>query len=425
MKLALISDTHFGDPAGTLIEADRTGKLVPGPKYEEFKKATGKRNDYLILLGDILDFAVSSYGEAYTVAKAFFLQVQRDGIADQMVFVPGNHDVDIWHIVEHQVNIIHQIAEGRSPRKFRMSVPGVIDDRTGSRHRRLLLPGVTEKTFRGKRGYGRLFLDYITVPQGRPTRFSFAYPNVYLVTDEESVLLTHGHYFEGYWSAISEWAPRIFENDFASKGRMTMGEMVALNFPSNQLACSGVGQAGALTQTIRTLQAAVDRHDLTKVSGYLGKLRENVLSQSFGSSFVDPRRWVVAGMVGLLNRRVLAWLKKVDDARYSKEFINKPAVRERFKRFYERSHAEIDWLNQTYGYGLPLPTRVIFGHTHQPIPWGSEEIPEVAGPHGVMLRVFNSGGWIFRNLGNREKEFCGAEVFKYSTGQGFSSVPIR
>ncbi len=60
--------------------------------------------------------------------------------------------------------------------------------------------------------YGNLFFDDITreASNGRLTgkklNFNFAYPNLYLVTDEgESLLLTHGHYFEAFWSVAAEW----------------------------------------------------------------------------------------------------------------------------------------------------------------------------------------------------------------------------
>ncbi len=104
MRIAIISDTHFGDPMCTLV--DSQGELRPGPKYEDFKNAAGKDNDYLILLGDVLDFSIAKYQDAYKTAKFFFLQIQEDKIAREIIFVPGNHDSDLWHTVEYQVNVI-------------------------------------------------------------------------------------------------------------------------------------------------------------------------------------------------------------------------------------------------------------------------------------------------------------------------------
>lgn len=45
MRIAIVSDTHFGDDAGTLVREDQNPVPVIGPRYPEFKKAVGKQND--------------------------------------------------------------------------------------------------------------------------------------------------------------------------------------------------------------------------------------------------------------------------------------------------------------------------------------------------------------------------------------------
>ena len=93
MRLAIVSDTHFGDPMCTLVTPNNTSKIDPGTKYEDFKKAASTKNDYLILIGDIFDFSITSYQEAYEYAKIFFLQIQKDNIAKEIILVPGNHEL--------------------------------------------------------------------------------------------------------------------------------------------------------------------------------------------------------------------------------------------------------------------------------------------------------------------------------------------
>lgn len=127
MRVAVISDTHFGDPLGTLT-GSRHGRSTIGPAYAPLAAALG-RVDYLVLLGDILDFSVSSYEESYRAARRFFRQLRRDRIAGEMIYLPGNHDHDVWHTVEYQVNVIQRLQQGQLPRAFKQSVPGVIDDR--------------------------------------------------------------------------------------------------------------------------------------------------------------------------------------------------------------------------------------------------------------------------------------------------------
>jgi 3',5'-cyclic AMP phosphodiesterase CpdA len=108
MRVAVVSDVHFGDDLCTLVATGPDGEPSLGPAYAALRRIVG-HVDYLILLGDILDFSVASYQEAYRAARAFFVQAQEDLLAREYVYVPGNHDFDIWHTVEHQVNVINQL----------------------------------------------------------------------------------------------------------------------------------------------------------------------------------------------------------------------------------------------------------------------------------------------------------------------------
>ena len=425
MRLALISDTHFGDPFCTLVGSSGTGKPVAGPRYDDFLKAAGRRNDYLILLGDILDFAIQSYSKAYEAARAFFTMVQNDGVARQIVYVPGNHDEDIWHIVEHQVNIIHQIEQKRLPREFRMSLPGVIDARRRRRRQRLVLPGVTERRVRGQLGYGGLFLDALTASGGKPTRFNFTYPNLYFASDAGGVLVTHGHYLEPYWAVASEWAPDLFGPDLQVHDPMLLREMVAVNFPLNQLACSGTGQAGPLTPIIYRIQADVAAKRLEVLEPALDRAERVLLGHFFRKSGVDVRRWLAALAARFLRKSLLRSLRTMEGSRYNAEFMKSAAVRKRFETFYARSLGEVDELNETYGLELPHPATVIFGHTHQPVAWGAPEAALLRTPSGAAVALFNSGGWVERVRPDGSKEFWGAEVFRFDTSAGWSSVSVR
>src|SRR5262245_54211312 len=163
VRLAVISDVHFGDDLCTLVTAGADGQPTTGPAYLPLRRALG-RVDYLVLLGDILDFSVASYEDAYRAARAFFMRVQEDELAQEIVYVPGNHDFDIWHTVEHQVNVINQLKQGQLPRAFRRSVPGVLDDRASASCGRLVLPDVVPRPewHENRSAYGNLFLDHIT-----------------------------------------------------------------------------------------------------------------------------------------------------------------------------------------------------------------------------------------------------------------------
>ncbi|MBN1901762.1 metallophosphoesterase [Candidatus Sumerlaeota bacterium] len=424
MRITIISDTHFGDPMGTLVTQDGDMKATIGPQYPAFKAAAGKNNNYLILVGDIFDFSISSYKEAYETAKVFFLQIQEDQIAEEIIFIPGNHDVDLWHTVEYETNIINQIKKHKPQRPFRRSVPGFIDDRKDSKFQGFTLSGVTAKKDPEKTKYAGLFLDHITEPEGKSTPFNFAYPNVYMVTDNESVMITHGHYLETYWALVGEWSLKIIQEDLRIGESMDLSEMTGINFPLSQLACSGVGQAGPLTNVIRQVQRDIKDGKLERISKYLSRL-ENELDNIARFPWYKPYlEWMTDAAFKALQSMILNMIKEAQDTRYNEEFIYKKDVQERFRNFYNATICEIHNLNMKYKYSIPVPWYVIFGHTHQPTSWGDENAPKtkpILAADMKPVTLYNTGGW----LKDKNDKFCGAEIFIYESGKGFSSVSIR
>ena len=419
MKLAIISDTHLGDPLCSLVKKDGDN-YIEGIKYNEFCEAAGTNNDYLILLGDILDFSVTTYENAYRAGKTFFSLVQRDKIAEQIIYVPGNHDYDIWNIVENEVNIIHQIKNGKIPRKFRTAVPGILDDRTNTETPGLTLPGVGKRSD-GSYTYGGLFLDHIT---DEPSHFIFCYPNLYLATDEGTILMTHGHYLDSYWSLLSKWAPIIFGNDLKLGTKMDIREMVGMNFPLNQLACSGVGQAGILSEMLSELQQQIKRGEVTKTKQYLDNL-DNYLDDNV----FDYRKWYQflneAASDLASNKAKNLILDKISSAtkvRYSKEYFQLPEVQDRFIDYYNACLAEVEELSNLYNINISAPDKIIFGHTHESI---SIESPiSLSLINGDSVKLFNTGGWLYKYLG-QSKSSITAEIFKIKQGKKIFSVSVE
>jgi hypothetical protein len=311
----------------------------------------------------------------------------------------------------------------------------VLDDRRGDPAEKFSLPDVTAKPewHDNRVKYGNLFLDHITRrrserrgqrAEGRKLTFNFAYPNLYLVTDEgESVLVTHGHYFEAYWALASDWL-LLFADDqipLETPGEPTLQELVGMNLPFNQLACTGVGQAQPLTRLVRTIQREVEAGTLTTLAGCLDRLEARWLAER--SHLSRMRRAAERYVLGRLKRWLLSALASSVPARYSREFMNQPRIRDRFRRYYRYSLNEIRQLSREHGIDLPAPTMVVFGHTHQPIPWGSEELSDAV--DGRRIRFCNTGGWLRQNEWDSPLQFPGAEVLTYETGKGFTGRSIR
>ncbi len=415
MKICIISDTHFGDSSCMLVTL-KNGVITKGAKYDDFKDAVGQDNDYLILAGDILDFSVSSYEEAYRYAQFFFQKIKEDNIAKEIIYLAGNHDADIWHIIQHQRAIINRLQRGLLPESFDHSVAGIIDDRTGSPQKGFILDKVTVRNIPGKPKYAGMFLDKITSPD---TFFNFAYPNLYIVTDTESVLVTHGQYLEPYWAILGEIGMKIAYDDL-KVGEVDIEEMVEMNFPLNQLACTGIGQAGVLTKVVRMVEKDVKNGDFSKIKKYLKRLGKEIDDMT---DYSWLKEIVVDYIIKKAEEEIIKSISKIERTRYSEEFIYKEDVKERFKRFYASSLLEIGDINSRTNLNIPAPWRIIFGHTHQPIPWNALNPPKldtVSSASPKRLTLHNMGGWL-----EEGGKFCGAEIFTYETNKGFNSISIR
>ena len=425
MKIAIISDIHLGDPKSTMANKDGVG--IRYPKFRSIiKENLGSNIDYLVLLGDIMDFAVSSYQEAYEAGRQFFIRLKRDNIAREIIYVPGNHDFDIWHAIEYEVNVINKIMNCKHVELFRFSVPGIIDDRHNSKTPGFTLRNVTAKAEPNMPKYAGLFLDSITKTRpedAETTKFNFGYPNLYLVTDNESVLITHGQYLEQFWSMTGRLALRIFRNDLGVEdpSYLNLKETVGINFPICQLSSSGSGQAGALTERIQDIEHMVYSHYFKTIETYLDHAIQILKSQ--GGFVFRILFWLINA-----KKKVIKTISKTEKTQYNEEFTQKEEVRKRFMDFYAASLKEIDDLkNDTIPFDIPYPTKVIFGHTHVPIPWGFTGKPNdkpLYAPDGKPIFLYNCGGWLVEKNEGGQEEFKGAEIFLYDTGKGISSVPV-
>ena len=440
-RIAALSDTHFGDGDCALVGRDL---VLNRPLFTELIQKMGTVR-YLLLLGDILDFSVASYEQAYKAAEVFFKELAKEGcVTEAIIYVPGNHDFALWNSVEHEVNVIRRfIADNEAPRQFRWAVPGVLDDRDGNGT--FAMPDVSPGPDPAK-PYGGLFLDALM----KPTTY-VAYPNVYLVTSEgECILFTHGQYLELAWAYLGEKGPEImshserttFDNCCTTPvadcpHRVTMlREFVAMNLPMNELLSSALGMAGGLTGTIRNIQkafrdSASSPDQLAVLKGYLDRIDDKFLDPLLRSNwFVEALTDL--GLSGLKAKIVSVAKKGGDEAREEGTWWSSDDVQKRMRHYIKMCQAELLRLanleDRNRRVELPVPSRMVFGHTHKPIPVTERptgEIPKEL-PHvkvlGKDVLLSNPGAFLDSpgmSVGGR---FVGAELIIYETGKGLCSV---
>ncbi|HXV61316.1 MAG TPA: hypothetical protein VEK15_11520 [Vicinamibacteria bacterium] len=195
--------------------------------------------------------------------------------------------------------------------------------------------------------------------------------------------------------------------------------MVGINLPLNQLACTGIGQAQPLAELARQIQREMSAGRTFSLRKYFERF-ESSLRESSNLSWAKRKALSLA--VGWGRKRFLAMLEGLEQTRYSREFLMRPTVRERFRSYYRYSIREIDRLRHEYSIEIPRPTHFVFGHTHQPIPWDTHELVDIV--DGQPVSFCNTGGWILKE-DRASLDFVGAEVLIYESGSRMRSVSIR
>lgn len=427
MRLVIISDTHLGDTNSVMAFREKTSReIILGSKYVDFIKKVkaqfnGESADYLILLGDTLDFSIASYTEAYEIGRFFFQKLKEDNICKEIIYMPGNHDYDLWHTVEYETNVTNRLKNSKLPKPFRQSVPAIIDDRQGTPTEGLTLLNVTPQVEKDRPKYAGLFLDNITNP---PTPFNFVYPNIYLVTPDESIIITHGQYLDVYWSMLGKWALKIIADDLDlhDPRLMDLKEMIQVNFPLCQLNSSGLGQAGPLTGVIQKLEHEIKEKYFDRLKIYFYRMDQEIKKKHTGVS-----RFFIRLALKLFTHEIIKGLSRSKAARYREDFLENKEICERTQDYYTSSIYEINGIKEKYNVEIPFPTTMIFGHTHKAIPFGSDKAPILNMsqlPPEKKFTMYNTGGWLSSFNERNQPDFCGAEIFFYETGKGISSVSV-
>jgi len=440
MKLAIISDTHFGDPECSLVPLDpKTNKYILGTKkYDDFRNAAGINNDYLILLGDIFDFSIASYQEAYAASKEFFKQIASDNICKEIIYVPGNHDFSAWHTLMHEINFINRIKKCKEVAEQRWSCPAVLKDGDNPNDW-LTLPFVSQQEQPRQSKYGEIYLEGLTKTHedDSPIPFNVAYPNIYMITEQgEGVLFTHGHYFETFWCFAGEFSKEIAMEDlvlemenFLKSVNPGFTEYTSVNFPLNVLASLGVAHAAPLTNIVRAIQKEVRNHKLDRVEKYLTRTRSYLDNHVRFGKGIKGR--VSEAFSDMVLKRICVWilgeLNKQESSRDDSQFLERNDVNERFKRYYIASAREKDSLNEDNinNFNIPNLTIAIFGHCHVPT------LYETPHPHSLIKIASNdsddsvvkrhiTGGWLWKP-GSHQEGKVNAAVYAYESKAGFRS----
>ena len=378
MTIAIISDTHIGDAASRLVN-DHGSFSSNIPAYKNFKEGilkftNGQPIKYLVLLGDIMDFSINSINNSITIARPFFKQIKEDKLAENVVYIPGNHDKQVWDGLEWDTSIIGNLSDYRPPDAFARIQPAWI-----TAAGLIKLEGI-EPDENGK--FGNIFLKGLFDKASDNPTIILAYPNLYIERGNETIIVTHGHMFETAWVLLSDFLHGVS----GISDNMGLKELEEWNVPITSMICTGVGSAGQVS----SLFYRIEREAYNKTTTTLSDVLDKVLSR-IKDEFNLP--WYAKMIPGSLIKKILASAaSQASDPRSYEKYLDDDKHAEHFRNCFEATKSELTRLK------LPNSKTVIFGHTHHPYssrePYRTNRFPD--------LTFYNTGGWL------KESE---AEVF--------------
>jgi len=418
MKTMVISDLHFGAGNSWFVQDEKkTIDLL-------IDRIVNNHIDVLIFAGDMLDFSLCSYRSTFLSARRFFSRLaahpQRP---KQIIYIPGNHDKNVWNLLRDQVMIIRPMTEyGAAPPENMPDSFFVVLD---------LADGVPEVykhkqgefdhlSFRGGHSMlAGLFETHGEVKEENMISFSLAYPNLYLESKKGVYLVTHGHFFQVPWSLFSLlWRQTILEERKADNTKplpeyLVVDEIEGVNSPLTLMVWASMGQVPQIREVMnRVYLESAEKQQAEQLIALL----EEALENYYRHVRYDERR--------SLSDRVSQSLSRWGLKRAVKHFTkhgSKPRVPHLFdehvNRFLTQNFIEASaWLYQhrrDVDLGeTPFP-EIICGHTHhareamsKPADW----LP------GVTFR--NCGGWV-------NEDNCHAMAFILDENGDITPEPIK
>lgn len=377
-----LSDLHLG--AGYSLLSDRdppTGclSLLADALHSYLPAVYGEgRPPTLVLNGDILDFDFAPM-EAIVDAFTHFFSVLFDRsrpalFAEQVIYLPGNHDHRIWEQMKDQALIKYRRAYGMIDNSH---TTDLFEDR--------LSPVNTIDSYL----LNELLCECENI---HPCHITLRYPNWGLRSSQHNrqVLFHHGHYVEDIYRAMSTFSEALTEHvitdiaeleaqngawiDFLwssfSSSEQQVNNLVTLYTTSQDPAATHLG----CRKLARKICQYLDKHYAVSSSAKLGgvmsleKLITSLLDASLGKVFQSER----AGYQEKLSAGSIQGLQWYLAGPLRRQIQLADVLRAGRNLSEREEHCQF-----------------IFGHTHKPF---QSRLPVPGFKRNVD--VFNSGGWV-------------------------------
>ncbi|MCX6155749.1 MAG: metallophosphoesterase [Candidatus Kapabacteria bacterium] len=394
MRIAIISDIHFGNAECSLSNADGSLNEITFKKFTDavFKLSGSHKLDYLVLNGDILDFAVCSFQKSIKNARYFFEAIEKSELCTDIIYNPGNHDKFIWDSYEWEQTIINQMKNQEDPLPFKRNAPGFIDMTKENSILEVYKPDDSNgcnwlKIASDQNSQlGDIFLKGL-LPKGSKMKMNLVYPNLFLNTEQGTIFVTHGQFLQTMWQLISEIISGYKDKKIKINETLNLQEIEAFNYPITQLVGSSLGQAEAVTNLAQAIQNEVEDHDKYSVTRTVNHVAPRLFNLYNKNWFI---KIIYRLFQNFITREIISFIVGTNDNSSKKylQSLNNIDVMSRFRRFYDASVDQMQRIKPSF----KNPEHFIFGHTHEAhptpfIPKSNSILPE-------NLKLYNSGGWL-------------------------------
>ncbi|MFZ0668573.1 MAG: metallophosphoesterase [Acidimicrobiales bacterium] len=375
VRYVILSDLHFGAENSILTaicdpKDPRADPSICSPVLQAFGDCLrelvaaneGAEPPTLVLAGDILELALSDDEVAAAVFEQFTELVIGDDpiFADEIFFVPGNHDHHLWETAREGLYAeqLRALPEN-DPIPPPEHATCLFFEQSDPRLQANLLSAVIQRRHKSTKAHVRVM-----------------YPNLGMVTPDESrcVIVHHGHYIESMYQLMSSLNQIMFNKPLPRDIMQLEGD----NFAWIDFFWSSLGRSGEVGQDVNRIydmlqsEKAMDRLVLTVATAISerapgGRARKWMTRKVMRDLFTH-----LAKRAGRLERHNPTSPLSANAQKGLQAYLEGPL-------FAQVSHE----------LGRVPETTLVFGHTHKPF----ETTKQAAGFNGEV-NLANTGGWV-------------------------------
>lgn len=399
IKYICMSDLHLGDKYSLLTylikdeenekDKDKKKTVLPSATLKALAEclktlaAQQKIKPTLVLVGDALELALASTHEALMAFELFVKEMlikENEPLFDKIIFIPGNHDHHLWEATRET-----RYAENPPYDDDGLLLP--------FKHTSLMLCK-SEKENNPDNLCADFFLSHLLKNgriKGLTNKISIvtAYPNFALEKNNRCIIMTHGHYIEPLYCAMSELDQRLFPKRIKPK---SIEDLERQNFAWIDFFWSSMGRQGEVGEDVERIYYSLNNpKELRKMlvnlaescipdeTGFIG----NILSSYLSDKAIE---WLIKIIVERERCSHDGYLSnEAADGLY--EYMNKYVTQQYMQEAGIVAKGVID-----------LETTLIFGHTHSPFclsaPSLEDPLTEKFNGFSKPLDIYNTGGWV-------------------------------